>query len=39
MSALFGVLAIGFPLILLLVVGALAEHVPAVGRYFDRLFS
>ena len=38
MSALFAVLAIAWPAALLLAVAALAERVPAIGRYFDRLF-
>jgi hypothetical protein len=38
MSAVLAVCALGFPLGLLLLLDQLAERIPAVSRFFDRLF-
>jgi hypothetical protein len=37
-NALIAVCAVGFPFALLLLLDQLAERIPAVSRFFDRLF-
>ena len=39
MNAVYAMCALGFPFALLLLLDQLAERIPAVDAFFDRLFS
>jgi hypothetical protein len=38
MNAVYAICALGFPFALLQLLDQLAEHIPAVSRFWDRLF-
>jgi len=38
MTAVYAICAVGFPFALLLLLDQLGERIPAIGRFYDRLF-